>query len=113
VQCGAQPDEASNTLTRRPATYNWPLIRAHGFNADAEWLRMVCDHLRGLDTDNLRARQRSRLRTGQGRGLDAARTRLRARTGHGLLVAADIGAAIFPNTLRFHRDCFADAKTSF
>jgi len=22
VQCGAQPDEASNTLTRRPATYN-------------------------------------------------------------------------------------------
>ena len=22
VQCGAQPDEASNTLTRRPATYH-------------------------------------------------------------------------------------------
>ena len=35
MQCGAQPDEASNTLTRRPATHNRPLIHAHGFNADA------------------------------------------------------------------------------
>jgi len=33
VQCGAQPDEASNTLTRRPATHNRPLIRAHGIKA--------------------------------------------------------------------------------
>jgi hypothetical protein len=29
VQCGAQPFEASKTLTRRAATYNRPLIRAH------------------------------------------------------------------------------------
>jgi hypothetical protein len=31
VQYGAQPDEASNPLTRRPATHNRPLIRAHNF----------------------------------------------------------------------------------
>jgi hypothetical protein len=74
---------------------------------------MVRGHLRGLHVDNLRTRQRSRLRTGQGHGLDAARTRLRSRTGHGLTVAADIGAAIWPVRLRIHRDCFADAKTSF
>jgi hypothetical protein len=30
VQFGAQPSEASNRLTRRPATHNRPLIRAHG-----------------------------------------------------------------------------------
>ena len=36
MQCGAQPDEASNTLTRRPATHNRLLIQAHGFNADAD-----------------------------------------------------------------------------
>ena len=35
MQCGAQTDEASKTLTRRPATHNRPLIHAHGFNADA------------------------------------------------------------------------------
>jgi len=30
VQCGAQPDQASNTLTRRPATHHQALIHAHG-----------------------------------------------------------------------------------
>jgi len=38
VQCGAQPDEASNTLTRRPATHNRPLIHAH----DSTRLRTDC-----------------------------------------------------------------------
>ena len=37
----------------------------------------------------------------------------RPRIGLGLPVATDIGAAICPDKLRIHRDCFADAKTSF
>jgi len=113
-QFGAQKgDRASKRLTRRPATHNRPLIHAHGFNATADWPRMDCVHLRGLNVDNLRTRQRSRIRTGQGHGLDAARIRLRSRTGHGLTVAADIGAAICPDRLRFLRVHCADAKTSF
>jgi hypothetical protein len=37
VQSGAQPDEASNRLTRRPAAYNRPLIRAHDFTQPRQW----------------------------------------------------------------------------
>jgi hypothetical protein len=39
VQCGAQPGEASKTLTRRPATHNHaPDSRARP-HATADWLR--------------------------------------------------------------------------
>jgi hypothetical protein len=46
-------------------------------------------------------------------GLDAVAAWTRPRTGHGLTVAADIGAAICPDRLRFLRVHCADAKTSF
>jgi hypothetical protein len=46
-------------------------------------------------------------------GLDAVAAWARPRTGHGLTEAADIGAAIFPDRLRFIRVHCADAKTSF
>ena len=54
VQCGAQPDEASNTLTRRRATHNRSLIQAHGFNADADCLRIIRARCRRLFADCLR-----------------------------------------------------------
>jgi len=105
VQCGAQPDEASNTLTRRTATYNWPLIRAHGFNADADWLRI--EHGQSAGAAAVTASDWSRSRTRRGAatvaGADWTRT----------AEAADIGTAICPDRLRIRRDCFADAKTSF
>ena len=57
MQCGAQPDEASKTLTRRPATYNHASDFAHrlqhgcGLDTDADWLRTLPGHGHGLDTD--------------------------------------------------------------
>lgn len=74
-QFGAQKgDGASKRLTRRPATHHHaPDSRARP-HATADWLRMVRGHLRGLNMDNLRTRQRSRLRTWSrsrtGRGAD-------------------------------------------
>lgn len=75
-------------------------------------------------TRTFAARPRSRTWTAHGQLADAdavtdwTRTRpvadwTRPRIGHGLPVATDIGAAIWPDRLRIHRDCFADAKTSF
>ena len=75
-------------------------------------------------TRTFTARSRSRTWTAHGQladadaGTDWTRTRpvadwTRPRIGHGLPVATDIGAAIWPDRLRIHRDCFADAKTSF
>ena len=75
-------------------------------------------------TRTFAARSRSRTWTAHGQladadaGTDWTRTWpgadwTRPRIGHGLPVAADIGAAICPDRLRIHRDCFADTKTSF
>ncbi len=63
----------------------------------------------GLPTDSLRMRMRSRTGRGHGPVADWPRPRI----GHGLPVAMDISAAIWSDRLRFHRDYFADAKTSF
>jgi hypothetical protein len=46
-------------------------------------------------------------------GLDAVADWTWPRIEHGLTEAADIGAAIFPDRLRFIRVHCADAKTSF
>jgi hypothetical protein len=59
VQCGAEPDEASKTLTRRPATYNRRLIHAHGLNADADWTQTQTGCGRCLDMDMDWTRTRS------------------------------------------------------
>jgi hypothetical protein len=46
VQCGAQPDEASNTLTRRPATY---LVASDPHIATRNW-QYVMDEMVKLKT---------------------------------------------------------------
>jgi len=88
-------------------------VSGHGWFTDG--LRPERGHSRrghgrghGLPTDSLRTRMRSRTGRGHGAVVDWPRSRI----GHGLPVATDIGAAICPDRLRFHRDCFADSKTS-
>ena len=115
-QFGAQTDEASNRLTRRPATYHHAFDSRARHPATADRLRTVRglfqpwrDGIPGLPTDRLRARMRSR--TGHGHRPVADWTR--PRIGHGLPVATDIGAAIWPDRLRIHCGHCADAKTSF
>ena len=51
VQCGAEPDEASNTLTRRPATHNHASDSRARPHATADCLRMVRARCRCLFTD--------------------------------------------------------------
>jgi hypothetical protein len=114
----------------------------HGENADADRLCPLTltvhgrDHWRGLNMDNLRMRQRSWLRIIHGHGLcrtwsernhgeaadaDAVADWTWPRRGFGLATATDRARTDrgcghrrghLPATLRFHRDCFADSKTS-
>ena len=77
--------------------------RHHATADNSQTVPTLRDGIPGLPTDRLRTRMRSR--TGRGHA--------RLRTGHGQTVATDISAAIWPDRLRIHRDCFADAKTSF
>ena len=53
VQSGAQPDEASNRLTRRPATYNRIPIRAHEISATAP--NCITSHFLHAQREKLRS----------------------------------------------------------
>jgi hypothetical protein len=53
VQCGAQPDEASNTLTRQPATHNHASDSRARLHATADCLRIIRACCRCLFTDCL------------------------------------------------------------
>jgi len=46
VQSGAQPDEASKRLTRRPATHHHASDSRTRHHATADWLRIIRAHLR-------------------------------------------------------------------
>ena len=53
VQCGAEPDEASNTLTRRPATHHHASDSRARPHATVDWLRIIRARCRCLFMDCL------------------------------------------------------------
>jgi hypothetical protein len=109
VQCGAQPDEASKTLTRRPATHNRPRFTRtastrSGLTADGSRSLPLPVHglfqpwrngIPGLPTDRFAATVSDWTRHGHGLTVDTAAvtasdcSRTRTRYGHGLCAAAE------------------------
>ena len=90
VQCGAQPDEASNTLTRRPATHHHApdsrarLQRGCGLDIDADWLRTLPFRVHGLSV------AWSWLRPDQVRVQSGAAASSRPVHGHGLVASVSM-----------------------